>query len=107
MCLQWQTQHNMTHNPQHSTAQHTVAQHNTASHSINTPQHIPRHVLTAGLTPEGQQAPPMADSRCGTHEAPFEAVLVFTDPVDWYRDLQLLTDVIMSGGPHCINYQNV
>lgn len=41
--------------------------------------------------------PPMADPSCGTEEAPFEAALVFTDPVDWYRDLQLLTDVIMSG----------
>ena len=39
----------------------------------------------------------MADPSCGTKEAPFEAALVFTDPVDWYRDLQLLTDVIMSG----------
>lgn len=52
---------------------------------------------SAGLTPEGQQVPAITDPRCGTEEAPFEAVLVFTDPVDWYRDLQLLTDVIMSG----------
>ena len=39
----------------------------------------------------------MSDLSCGTEEAPFEAVLVFTDPIDWYRDLQLITDVIMSG----------
>ena len=39
----------------------------------------------------------MADPSCGTEAAPFQAVLVFTDPVDWYRDLQLITDVIMSG----------
>ena len=58
-------------------------------------------LLTAGLTPEGQEVPPMADPLCGTQEAPFEAVLVFTDPVDWYRDLQLLTDVIMSGQLLC------
>ena len=58
-------------------------------------------LLTAGLTPEGQEVAPMADPRCGSQEAPFEAVLVFTDPVDWYRDLQLLTDVIMSGQLVC------
>ena len=39
----------------------------------------------------------MSDPSCGTEEAPYEAVLVFTDPIDWYRDLQLITDVIMSG----------
>lgn len=39
----------------------------------------------------------MSDPSCGTEEAPFQAVLVFSDPVDWYRDLQLITDVIMSG----------
>ena len=54
-----------------------------------------------GLDPEGHQAPPMADPSCGSEEAPFEAALVFTDPVDWYRDLQLLTDVIMSGRRRC------
>lgn len=26
------------------------------------------------------------------------AIMVFTDPSDWYRDLQLMTDVIMSRG---------
>lgn len=49
-------------------------------------------------TPEGEPVPEMSDLSCGFEEAPFEAVLVFTDPIDWYRDLQLITDVIMSGG---------
>ena len=51
----------------------------------------------AGLTPEGEAIPDMADPSCGTEDAPFQAVLVFSDPIDWYRDLQLITDVIMSG----------
>ena len=51
----------------------------------------------AGLTPEGDAIPAMSDPSCGTEEAPFQAVMVFSDPVDWYRDLQLITDVVMSG----------
>ncbi|KAL3150736.1 hypothetical protein ABBQ32_000518 [Trebouxia sp. C0010 RCD-2024] len=51
-----------------------------------------------GLTPEGHPIPAMSDPSCGTEAAPFQAVLVFSDPVDWYRDLQLITDVVMSGG---------
>lgn len=51
----------------------------------------------AGLTPEGEIVPAMPDPHCGTEEAPFQAVMVFSDPVDWYRDLQLITDVVMSG----------
>ena len=39
----------------------------------------------------------MPDELCGTEDAPYEAVLVFSDPIDWYRDLQLITDVVMSG----------
>ena len=39
----------------------------------------------------------MSDPSCGTEEAPFQAVMVFSDPVDWYWDLQLITDVVMSG----------
>lgn len=53
----------------------------------------------AGLTPEGEAITPMADPSCGTEAAPYQAVLVFSDPIDWYRDLQLITDVIMSGQP--------
>ena len=55
------------------------------------------YVLNAELTPEGERIPDMSDTSCGTEQNPFQAVLVFTDPVDWYRDLQLITDVIMSG----------
>lgn len=51
----------------------------------------------AGLNPEGDAIPAMSDPSCGTEEAPFQAVMVFSDPVDWYRDLQLITDVVMSG----------
>ena len=54
-------------------------------------------MLPAALTPEGDRIPEMADPSCGTEQAPFEAVMVYSDPVDWYRDLQLITDVIMSG----------
>ena len=43
----------------------------------------------------------MSDPSCGTEAAPFQAVLVFSDPVDWYRDLQLITDVVMSGQLVC------
>ena len=39
----------------------------------------------------------MPDPSCGTEQNPFQAVMVFSDPVDWYRDLQLITDVVMSG----------
>eukprot|EP00803_Ostreobium_quekettii_P010448 evm.model.scf_1116.2 EVM.evm.TU.scf_1116.2 scf_1116:15222-17869(-) len=34
----------------------------------------------------------------GREGNPIRAVLVFTDPADWARDLQLITDVVMSGG---------
>ena len=54
------------------------------------------------MTPEGNPIPEMPDPSCGTEEAPFQAVLVFSDPVDWYRDLQLITDVVMSGQLCCI-----
>lgn len=54
-------------------------------------------ILGAGSTPEGDTIPAMADPSCGTEENPFQAVMVFSDPVDWYRDLQLITDVVMSG----------
>ena len=32
------------------------------------------------------------------HYPPFAAVLVMHDPSDWYHDLQLITDVIMTSG---------
>lgn len=41
---------------------------------------------------------PIRDLGLGTEKNPFKAVLVFTDPADWARDLQLLVDVVRSGG---------
>jgi hypothetical protein len=34
----------------------------------------------------------------GTADAPIKAILVFTDPDDWGRDLQLCCDVMLCGG---------
>lgn len=40
----------------------------------------------------------------GTERAPIRAVLLFTDPTDWYQDLQLIADAVLShgvvGAPH-------
>lgn len=33
----------------------------------------------------------------GSEENPIAAVLVFKDPIDWYRDAQLALDVVTSG----------
>lgn len=41
---------------------------------------------------------PIRSLGIGTEKTPFKAVLVFTDPADWARDLQLLVDVVRSGG---------
>lgn len=38
----------------------------------------------------------------GSEQAPIKAVLVFSDPANWYLDLQLITDVVTSGG-RCIS----
>lgn len=32
----------------------------------------------------------------GSEENPFAAVLVLKDPSDWYRDLQLILDVVLT-----------
>jgi hypothetical protein len=37
--------------------------------------------------------------KCGTKENPIAAVLVFSDPSNWYLDLQLIYDVLTSGLP--------
>mmetsp|Transcript_24094 Transcript_24094/g.66971 ORF Transcript_24094/g.66971 Transcript_24094/m.66971 type:complete len:275 (-) Transcript_24094:679-1503(-) len=42
---------------------------------------------------KGSEAPEAA-----TEESPIEAVFVMTDPTDWYRDVQLIVDVVSSGG---------
>ncbi|KAK9837525.1 hypothetical protein WJX84_006214, partial [Apatococcus fuscideae] len=41
---------------------------------------------------------PIHDLGLGSEDKPFEAALLFNDPNDWYRDLQLFTDVALSGG---------
>ena len=40
----------------------------------------------------------MRDLGLGTERRPIEAVLVMNDPDDWCRDLQLIVDVLLSGG---------
>ncbi len=45
-----------------------------------------------------QQACPVRDLGYATDDAPIAAVLVMNDPDDWYRDLQLITDVILTRG---------
>jgi len=46
------------------------------------------------------QEPPSneATRSCGTEQNPIAAVLVFSDPSNWYIDLQLIYDVLTSGG---------
>ena len=39
----------------------------------------------------------------GSEAEPIEAVLVFSDPANWYVDLQLITDVISSGAPSVLD----
>lgn len=39
----------------------------------------------------------MHDLGLGSEEKPFEAAMLFNDPEDWYRDLQLFTDIALSG----------
>ena len=56
-----------------------------------------RCCLPEGLSPERQQSVRQVPDAWGSQEDPFRACLVFTDPSDWYRDLQLLTDVLTSG----------
>lgn len=41
---------------------------------------------------------PVRDLGLGTEQRPIEAVLVFTDPDDWYRDAQLICDALTGRG---------
>lgn len=47
-----------------------------------------------GVLPAGSE-PPWGDM--GTKSNPVAAVLVLKDPVHWYRDVQLVLDLIMGG----------
>ena len=40
---------------------------------------------------------PVHDLGLGSEEKPFQAALLFNDPGDWYQDLQLFTDIAVSG----------
>lgn len=45
-----------------------------------------------------EQGPcPVHDLGFGSEEKPFQAALLFNDPSDWYQDLQLFTDIVLSG----------
>ena len=45
-----------------------------------------------------EQGPcPVHDLGLGSEEKPFEAAMLFNDQEDWYRDLQLFTDIALSG----------
>lgn len=41
---------------------------------------------------------PVRDLQYGTITEPFASVMVFTDPLDWSMDIQLMTDVVCSHG---------
>jgi HAD superfamily hydrolase (TIGR01456 family) len=58
----------------------------------------PRHGLSAASTWHHPVPLPAEMADCGTEDQPFKAVLVFTDPSNWYLDLQLICDVILGGG---------
>lgn len=65
---------------------------------------MPRVWLIVALTSGsvGSQSPcPVRDLGMASEDRPIAAVMVFTDPDDWYRDAQLISDVVLSGGvPH-------
>jgi hypothetical protein len=53
-------------------------------------------VRSAGQAEPGAPCP-VRDHGIGSPQRPIRAVLVFYDPDDWYRDLQLILDVVISG----------
>ncbi len=53
---------------------------------------------TAGRR-EGERSAPLAPGDPGTADNPFAAVMVLKDPTDWFRDLQLILDVVTSSAP--------
>jgi ribonucleotide monophosphatase NagD (HAD superfamily) len=61
-------------------------------HQQQLQQHHQRHHQ------QHQELCPVKDLGWGTEEAPIAAVLVMHDPDDWSRDLQLLTDVLLTRG---------
>lgn len=72
---------------------------------VVTPQQLVRHMPAAVPFHEDQGLFPGADLpvytrelKYGSPQEPIRAIFVFTDPSDWYRDLQLMVDVLTSGG---------
>ncbi|KAG1677369.1 hypothetical protein FOA52_010748 [Chlamydomonas sp. UWO 241] len=59
---------------------------------------MPSSTPLSSYSPSSAGPCPVADLGLSSEAAPIEAVLVMNDPEDWYRDLQLLVDVLMSGG---------
>ena len=55
-------------------------------------------LILAGDDTVGARPCPVRHSSLSTEARPIEAVLVMTDPDDWYRDAQLICDVVLSGG---------
>lgn len=47
----------------------------------------------------GRVVTPAAVESFGSEEAPIDAILVFSDSSNWYLDLQLMYDLILSGTP--------
>lgn len=56
-------------------------------------EELARHQATGNPNPA--YLPPL---RVGVPDNPIQAIWVFTDPSDWYLDLQLATDVLVGGG---------
>ena len=63
--------------------------------SVTKTDFVPLTVTSAGLL----QEPPSDDltRTCATEQNPIAAVLVFSDPSNWYIDLQLMYDLYTSG----------
>ena len=49
---------------------------------------------------EGEGSAPLAPGDPGTADNPFAAVMVLKDPTDWFRDLQLILDVVTCSASH-------
>ncbi|KAL4440223.1 hypothetical protein ABPG75_003224 [Micractinium tetrahymenae] len=72
---------------------------------VVTPRQLVRHMPAAvpfhedqGLFPGGDLPVYTRELKYGSPQHPIKAIFVFTDPSDWYRDLQLMVDVLTSGG---------
>ncbi|KAK9813601.1 hypothetical protein WJX73_010022 [Symbiochloris irregularis] len=56
------------------------------------------HSVPFSLSVDGQAKPELPREGIGTADKPIEAVMLFTDPKEWYLDLQIIHDIITSGG---------